>query len=124
MQSSASAFARHSVSFLLALLACLSAPIAATSALASSPAAISVQGPGVQPQLGFACCDQGIAQMQALFADPSMVAALRNLHAQVAVAIADFSPERAQIVRMLNQQQIPVIAGLMLQTKRALFRCR
>jgi hypothetical protein len=39
------------------------------------------------------------------------------LHAQVAVAIADFSPERAQVVRMLNQQQIPVIAGLTLQTK-------
>lgn len=55
--------------------------------------------------------------MQALFADPATVAALRNLHAQVAVAIADFSPERTQIVRMLNQQQIPVIAGLMLQTK-------
>lgn len=55
--------------------------------------------------------------MQALFADSATVAALRNLHAQVAVAIADFSPERAQVVRLLNQQQIPVIAGLMLQTK-------
>jgi hypothetical protein len=55
--------------------------------------------------------------MQALFADSATLAALRNLHAQVAVAIADFSPERAQVVRMLNQQQIPVIAGLMLQTK-------
>jgi hypothetical protein len=55
--------------------------------------------------------------MKALFADPATVAALRNLHAQVAVAIADFSPERAQVVRLLNQQQIPVIAGVMLQTK-------
>ena len=35
----------------------------------------------------------------------------------MAVAIADFSPERAQIVRLLNQKQIPVIAGLTLQTK-------
>jgi len=55
--------------------------------------------------------------MQALFADPATVAALKNLHAQVAVAIADFSPERAKVVRFLNQQQIPVIAGLTLQTE-------
>jgi hypothetical protein len=86
-------------------------------ARASSPDAISVQGSGVQPQLGFACCDQGIPQMQELFAHPDVVADLKSLHAQVAVAIADFSPERAKVVRMLNQQQIPVIAGLMLQTK-------
>jgi hypothetical protein len=55
--------------------------------------------------------------MQALFADPDVVAALHQLHAQVGVAIADFSPERAQVVRFLNQQQIPVIAGVTLQTK-------
>ncbi|HXN29797.1 MAG TPA: hypothetical protein VN902_21925 [Candidatus Acidoferrales bacterium] len=55
--------------------------------------------------------------MQALFADHDVIAALHDLHAQVAVAIADFSPERAQVVRFLNQQQIPVIAGVMLQTK-------
>ena len=55
--------------------------------------------------------------MQALFADPATVAALRDLHAQVAVALPDFSRERAQVVRFLNQQQIPVIAGLTLQTK-------
>ncbi len=52
--------------------------------------------------------------MQALFADPATVASLRDLHAQVAVAIVDFSPERAQVVRLLNQQQIPVIAWMML----------
>jgi hypothetical protein len=84
--------------------------------LVAAPA-IRLQGSGVQPQLGFACCDQGIAPMQALFADHDVVAALHDLHAQVAVAIADFSPERAQVVRFLNQQQIPVIAGVTLQTK-------
>jgi hypothetical protein len=97
--------------------ACLCGLLAVPLAVASSPDGISVQGSGVQPQLGFACCDQGIAQMQALFADRKTVATLHDLHAQVAVAIADFSPARAQVVRMLNQQQIPVIAGLMLQTK-------
>ena len=55
--------------------------------------------------------------MLALFADHDVVAALHDLHAQVAVAIADFSPERAHVVRFLNEQQIPVIAGVMLQTK-------
>src|SRR5580658_4566982 len=78
---------------------------------------VTVQGPGVRPNLGFACCDQGIAPMQALFADHEVVATLHELHAQVGVAIADFSPERAQVVRFLNQQQIPVIAGVTLQTK-------
>jgi hypothetical protein len=55
--------------------------------------------------------------MQALFANHDVVAALHDLHAQVAVAIADFSPERAQVVRFLNKQQIPVIAGVTLQTR-------
>ena len=117
MQSSGPACSWHRTVSSLALLICFCIPVAPPSALASPPAAISVQGPGVEPQLGFACCDQGIAQMKALFADPSTVAALLKLHAQVAVAIADFSPERGQVVRMLNQQQIPVIAGLTLQTK-------
>ena len=93
----------------VALVACL--------ILVTAPAASRPGFPAVQPQLGFACCDQGIASMKALFADHDVVDALHDLHAQVVVAIADFSPERAQIVRFLNQQQIPVIAGLTLQTK-------
>jgi hypothetical protein len=100
----------------IALFACLFL-VAAPAAAAATPAAIRLQGSGVQPRLGFACCDQGIAPMQALFADHDVVAALHDLHAQVAVAISDFSPERAQVVRFLNQQQIPVIAGVTLQTK-------
>jgi hypothetical protein len=103
--------------FWFGFLACLCGLHAAPLAGATSPDAISVQGSGVEPQLGFACCDQGIAQMQELFADPNVVADLKSLHAQVAVAIADFSPERAKIVHMLNQQQVPVIAAVMLQTK-------
>jgi len=101
----------------LTLFACLCGLFAAPLVRASSPDAISVQGSGTQPQLGFACCDQGIAQMQELFAHSDVVADLKSLHAQVAVAIADFSPERAKVIRMLNQQQIPVIAAVMLQTK-------
>lgn len=103
----------------LALLACLyillvDILLVTPAAASGASAEISIQGSGVQPQLGFACCDQGIDQMRELFADPATVAALRDLHAQVAVAIADFSPERAQVVRLLNQQQVPVIAWMML----------
>jgi hypothetical protein len=97
------------------LLFCFCVPVLTLVAMPSN--GVSVQGPGVRPNLAFACCDQGIVSMQALFADHDVIAALHELHAQVGVAIADFSPERAQVVRFLNQQQIPVIAGLALQTK-------
>jgi hypothetical protein len=91
--------------------------VSALTLVAMPSTGVTVQGPGVRPNLFFACCDQGIAPMQALFADHEVVATLHELHAQVVVAIADFSPERAQVVRFLNQQQIPVIAGVTLQTK-------
>ncbi len=100
----------------MVLFMCVSL-VVAPRAIAASADGIRIQGSGVQPQLGFGCCDQGIAAMQELFADHDVVAALQHLHAQVGVAIADFSPERAQVVRFLNQQQIPVIAGVTLQTK-------
>jgi hypothetical protein len=102
--------------FCVGIFACLSL-VVAPAAVAAAPDGIRIQGSGVQPQLGFGCCDQGIAPMQALFANHDVVAALKHLHAQVGVAIADFSPERAEVVRFLNQQQIPVIAGVTLQTK-------
>ena len=97
------------------LLFCFCVPVLTLVAMTST--GVTVQGSGVRPNLGFACCDQGIAPMQALFADPDVIAAFRELHAQVEVAITDFSPERAHVVRFLNQQQIPVIAGVTLQTK-------
>jgi hypothetical protein len=91
--------------------------VSALTLVAMPSTGVTVQGPGVRPNLAFACCDQGIAPMQALFADHDVVATLHELHAQVGVAIADFSLECAQVVRFLNQQQIPVIAGVTLQTK-------
>ncbi len=59
--------------------------------------------------------------MQVLFQNPEVLPALRDLHAQVAVAIADFSPQRAQIVRLLNQQQIPAIAWIMLPADEGIY---
>jgi hypothetical protein len=52
--------------------------------------------------------------MQSLLGDPGVIASLRDLHAEVAVAILDFTPERAQAVRLLNQQGIPAVAWIVL----------
>ncbi len=111
----------RSAAFFLGLVACCCILLFAPPVAANSPTDIRVQGPGVPPQLGFACCDQGIAQMQALFANPDVIPALRDLHAQVAVAIVDFSPQRAQIVRLLNQQQIPAVAWIMLPANEGIY---
>lgn len=95
---------------------------AVAPALASTPSAgVRVQGPAVTPQLMFACCDQGAGQMQSLFADPRVIADLKELHAGLAVAIPDFSPERAEFVRRLNQAGIPAIAWLLLPKEQGVY---
>lgn len=80
----------------------------------NSAAGIRVAGSGTPPQLGFACCDQGIGPMQAMMSNSDVIADLKDLHAEVAVPTEDFSPERAEVVRQLNQDGIPVIAWLVL----------
>jgi hypothetical protein len=86
---------------------------AAASAPASTPSAeILIQGPRVAPQLMFACCDHGMSQMQSLLTNADVIANLKSLHAGLGVAIVDFTPERAALVRRLNSEGIPVIAGL------------
>lgn len=107
---------------LLAVLIVSVCRFAVTPALASTPSAgVRVQGPGVTPQLMFACCDQGAGQMQSLFADPRVIADLKDLHAGLAVAIPDFSPERAEFVRRLNQAGIPAIAWLLLPKEQGVY---
>ena len=64
------------------------------------------------PQLMFACCDHGMSQMQSLLTNANVIANLKSLHAGLGVAIVDFTPERAELVRRLNEEGIPVIAGL------------
>src|SRR5579863_10129932 len=75
---------------------------------------VRIQGPGTPPHLGFACCDQGIGEAQALFADPSVLPALRALHADVAVALVDLSPARAALVQKLNQSGVSAVAWILL----------
>ncbi len=69
----------------------------------------------------FACCDHGLGEMQSLFADPSIIANLQDLHAGIGVAIRDFSPERAELVRRLNQAGVPVIAGLLMSPEQGYY---
>ena len=96
--------------------------LAVTPALAStSSAGIRVQGPGVPPRLGFACCEHGIEQMQSLFDDPDVIDDLQELHADVAISTLDFSVERAAVVRRLNQAGIPVIAWMMLSKEEGFY---
>ena len=73
---------------------------------------IRVAGPGVSPQLFFACCNRGPDEARSLFADPRVISSLRKLHAGVAVATDDLTLNRAQIVQRLNGAGIPVVAGL------------
>ena len=82
--------------------------------VAQGPAGIRVQGPGSSPEIGFACCDKGVEEMQSLFVDRNLFVSLNELHAEVAVAILDFAPERSALVRRLNQAGIRVTAWIML----------
>lgn len=77
-------------------------------------AGIRVEGPGVAPQLGFACCDHDVQQAQSLFDTPGVLASLRNLHAILAMPILDFSPQRVALVQRLHQAGIPLVAGIVL----------
>lgn len=81
---------------------------------------IRIPGPGAQPQLGFACCDGSIAEAQEILSD-QVIAALRSLHASVAIPTSNFSPERARLVQRLNRAQIPVIAWLVLDKNQGLY---
>jgi hypothetical protein len=66
------------------------------------------------PHLFFACCDQGIGNAETMLSNGEVISELKDLHAGLAVDISDFSPARAQLVRRLNQAEIPVDAGLAL----------
>jgi hypothetical protein len=65
-----------------------------------------------RPQLTFFCELEGNV-LQALFALPDMVL-LGEMGASISLGILDTSPERAEVVRRLNDAGIPVIAWLLL----------
>ena len=62
-----------------------------------------------QPRLTFAC-ELSSERLEDLFADRSIIAGLRALNSRVALALAAFTPERAGVVRRLNDEGVPVVA--------------
>ncbi|MBC7233593.1 MAG: hypothetical protein H5T68_10195 [Chloroflexi bacterium] len=66
-----------------------------------------------QPQLTF-FCELEADRLQRLFADEAVVKGLRAVQGSVSLGILDLSPERAAVVRLLNQHHIPVIAWQLL----------
>ncbi|MGA8618134.1 MAG: hypothetical protein WB660_06380 [Candidatus Sulfotelmatobacter sp.] len=71
-------------------------------------------GPGTRPQLMFACCDQGKEALSALLADPTVFADLMELHAGLAIPTDDLSPDRARLIRRLNEAGLPAVAWIVL----------
>jgi len=81
------------------------------NALAADARDVQVQGR--RPQLVFAC-DSDTPRLQGLFADPTLIPELKDLRAEIALSLIDLSPERAQVVRRLNEAGIPTIAWMAL----------
>jgi hypothetical protein len=81
---------------------------------ASEAAPVKVQGPGVRPQIFFACCDQGMSNMESWVGNPAVLSQLQQLHAGLAVEISDFSVERAQAAKKLSEEGIPLTAWLVM----------
>jgi hypothetical protein len=96
------------------LLCLLGVALATACRRPQTSADIHVHGPTVAPQLEFACCEYSIDETQKLFSDPSVIEALKQLHATVAIPTNDLSPQRADAVRLLNHHGIPVIAWIVL----------
>ncbi|MGC3945512.1 MAG: hypothetical protein QM762_13515 [Chryseolinea sp.] len=53
-------------------------------------------------------------ELKSLFADSSVISNLRTLNASVRMGLIDFTPGRAEVVRALNKQNIPVVGWLLL----------
>lgn len=65
------------------------------------------------PQLTF-FCELEARPLQEFFANPEVMAFLQETGAAVSLGIIDFSPERVEVVRGLNEANIPVTAWLLL----------
>lgn len=75
---------------------------------------VVIQGPPGPLPLTFACCEQPTPAVEAFFSNPAVIPAVKDIHANVAVAIVDLSPGRAEVVHRLNQAGIPLTAWIVL----------
>lgn len=62
-----------------------------------------------KPTLTFAC-ELGRDRLGAFFSEGAVISMLQVLEARVALALADFSPPRAEAVKQLNNAGVPVVA--------------
>ena len=62
----------------------------------------------MRPNLSFVC-ELDAARLTELFADGSVIDQLQALGARVMIMVSNFSVERAQVVRQLNQAGIPLV---------------
>jgi hypothetical protein len=67
----------------------------------------------IQPRLTF-FCELAPDRLQELFSQPEVIQLLITTQAQISLGLLDFSQQRADIVRLLNKETIPVIAWLLL----------
>ena len=95
--------------------------LAGLSAVQKNFEVVRVRGPEKPPQLEFACCQHGSKQMQSLFAEPGLIKMLQDLHATVAIPTLDFSSQRANIARTLNQQGVPVVGWILLSKEQGYY---
>src|ERR1700735_2567259 len=102
-------------------MAAVAAATAARNSSETTSGDIRVAGSGERPQLFFACCDQGTAAAQSLFADGSVIPKLQELHAGVAIAITDHDPARSALVRRLNSAGIPAIAWIQMSREQGVY---
>jgi hypothetical protein len=66
-----------------------------------------------QPNLTFFCELEPVPLLE-LFSKPEVIQQLKTLKADISLGLLDLSTERAQVVRKLNQEGIPVTAWLLL----------
>lgn len=66
-----------------------------------------------RPRLTF-FCELDSEALQALFADATVLDELRALGAGVSLGLLDFTPERAAVVRRLDEAGVPTVAWLLL----------
>jgi hypothetical protein len=68
---------------------------------------------GTTPKLGFAC-ELETPQLQELFNTPGVISDIRDMNANISIALIDLSEDRAHVIQQLNQAGVPVIAWLAL----------
>lgn len=71
------------------------------------------------PQLMFACCDHDMSRSP--LTKGNTIAILKSLHAGLALGVVDFTPELADLVRLLNRDGIPVIASLSMPPRQGFY---